>query len=209
MSEKLENLVSDLKEKETFAYISKAMEEGVDPCTLLHSVKEGMHRIGNKFARGDFFITDFVFSREFMKEIVERLEPCLEKGDEEERLGKVVIGTVAGDIHEIEKDLVVLMLEANGFEVIDVGINVPPRDFVNAIKESGSKVVALSGILPLAFRSMKDTIVAIQEAGLRDRVKIMIGGGEIDERVRDFIGADAYGKDAMAAVQLAKEWIGE
>lgn len=208
MSEKLEDLVSDLKEKETIAYIEKALEEGVDPCILLHSAKEGMHMIGNKFANGDLFITDFVFSRELMKEIIHRLEPCPEK-DEDNRLGKVVIGTVAGDIHEIEKDLVSLMLEVNGFEVIDLGIDVPPQQFVDAMKESGSKVIALSGILPLAFRSMKDTIDAIKEAGLRDRVKIMIGGGEIDERVRDYIGADAYGRDAMAAVQLAKGWIND
>ena len=135
------------------------------------------------------------------------LEPYLKKNDEVEPLGKVIIGTVAGDIHEIEKDLVAFMLNVSGFEVIDLGIDVPAHKFVDTIKESGDKVIALSGIRSLAFQSMKDTIDAIKDAGLRDSVKIMIGGGEIDELVRENIGAVAYGKDAMAAVALAKQWI--
>jgi 5-methyltetrahydrofolate--homocysteine methyltransferase len=100
------------------------------------------------------------------------------------------------------------MLDVSGFEVLDLGIDVPAQKFVDAIKESGSKIVGLSGFLTLAFDSMKETIDAIQKAGLRDKVKIMIGGGQIDEQVRRFTGADAYGRDAMAAVQLAKGWIG-
>jgi len=136
------------------------------------------------------------------------LEPHLKKGEEAKRLGKVVIGTVAGDIHDIGKDLVVFMLDVNGFEVLDLGIDVPVQKFVDTIKETGSKVVGLSGFLTLAFQSMKDTVDAIKEAGLRDQVKIMIGGGQIDEQVKGFTGADAYGEDAMAAVRLAKGWIG-
>jgi 5-methyltetrahydrofolate--homocysteine methyltransferase len=120
----------------------------------------------------------------------------------------VIIGTVAGDIHDIGKDIVVFMLDVNGFEVLDLGVDVPVQRFVDTIQESGSSVVGLSGFLTLAFQSMKDTIEAIDSAGLRDRVKIMIGGGPIDEQVRSFTGADAYGKDAMAAVELAKSWIG-
>ncbi len=123
-------------------------------------------------------------------------------------MGKAVVGTVAGDIHDIGKDLVVFMLDVSGFEVLDLGIDVPAQKFVDAIKESGSRVVGLSGFLTLAFDSMKETIDAIQKAGLRDKVKIMIGGGQIDEQVRRFTGADAYGRDAVAAVQLAKGWIG-
>jgi len=149
-----------------------------------------------------------VFSGEILKGIVTKLEPHLKKGEEEERLGKVVIGTVAGDIHDIGKDLVVFMLDVNGFEVLDLGIDVPVGKFVDTIKETGSTVVGLSGFLTLAFQSMKDTVEAINEAGLRDKVKIMIGGGQIDEQVKGFTGADAYGKDAMAAVKLAKGWIG-
>jgi 5-methyltetrahydrofolate--homocysteine methyltransferase len=115
---------------------------------------------------------------------------------------------VAGDIHDIGKDLVVFMLDVSGFEVTDLGIDVPVKKFVDAVKETGSTVVGLSGFLTLAFDSMKETVDALAKAGLRDKVKIMIGGGQIDDQVKKYTGADAYGRDAMAAVKLAKGWIG-
>jgi 5-methyltetrahydrofolate--homocysteine methyltransferase len=136
------------------------------------------------------------------------VRPKITKAAEMKRLGKVVVGTVAGDIHDIGKDIVVFMLDVNGFEVFDLGIDVPAQKFVDKIKETGSKVVGLSGFLTLAFQSMKDTVEAIKKAGLRTEVKIMVGGGQIDNQVRSFTGADAYGKDAVEAVKLAKGWIG-
>jgi trimethylamine corrinoid protein len=208
MSGKLMNLLSDLKESEALQFVEKALAEGSDPVALLEEAREGMAVVGQRFASEEYFIPDLIFSGEILKGIVQRLEPHLKKGKEQKRLGKAVVGTVAGDIHDIGKDLVVFMLDVSGFEVLDLGIDVPAQKFVDAIKESGSKIVGLSGFLTLAFDSMKDTIDAIQKAGLRDKVKIMIGGGQIDEQVRRFTGADAYGRDAVAAVQLAKGWIG-
>jgi methanogenic corrinoid protein MtbC1 len=208
MSGELVKLLSDLKEPEALAFLEKALGEGVDPMDLLRQSKEAMNIVGQRFASDEYFIPDLVFSGVILKRIVQMLEPHLKKGQEAERLGKVIIGTVAGDIHDIGKDLVVFMLDVNGFEVLDLGIDVPVQKFVDTIKETGTKVVGLSGFLTLAFQSMKDTVDAINEAGLRDHVKIMIGGGQIDEQVRSYTGADAYGKDAMAAVQLAKGWIG-
>ena len=208
MSGKLVKLLSDLKEQEALEYVEKALGKGTDPMALLEETKEGMNIVGEKFSSGEYFIPDLVFSGEILKGIVKILEPHLKKGEEAERRGKVVIGTVAGDIHDIGKDLVVFMLDVNGFDVIDLGIDVPIQKFVDSIKESGSTIVGLSGFLTLAYQSMKDTVDAIKKAGLRDGVKIMIGGGQIDEKVRGFTGADAYGKDAMAAVKLANEWIG-
>ena len=208
MSGELVKLLSDLKEPEALAFVEKALGEGVDPMGLLGEAKEGMNIVGQRFASEKYFIPDLVFSGEILKGVVKILEPHLKKGEEAERLGKVIIGTVAGDIHDIGKDLVVFMLDVNGFEVLDLGIDVPVQKFVDTIKETGSKVVGLSGFLTLAFNSMKDTVEAIREAGLRDNIKIMIGGGQIDDQVRSFTGADAYGKDAMAAVELTKGWIG-
>jgi len=147
---------------------------------LLGEAKEAMNIVGQRFASNEYFIPDLVFSGVILKGIVNILEPHLKKGQEEERLGKVVIGTVAGDIHDIGKDLVVFMLDVNGFEVLDLGIDVPVQKFVDTIQETGTTVVGLSGFLTLAFQSMKDTVDAIKEAGLRDQVKIMIGGGQID-----------------------------
>jgi len=208
MAGELAKLLSDLKEPEALAFVEKALGEGVDPADLLGDAKEGMTIVGQRFFKEEYFISDLVFSGEILKGIVKILEPHLKKGEEAERLGKVVIGTVAGDIHDIGKDLVAFMLDVSGFEVTDLGIDVPVQKFVDAIKETGSTVVGLSGFLTLAFDSMKETVEAIKKAGLRDQVKIMIGGGQIDNHVKNYTGADAYGKDAMAAVQLAKGWIG-
>jgi methanogenic corrinoid protein MtbC1 len=208
MAGKLAKLLSDLKEPEALAFVEKALGEGVDPMDLLGEAKEGMNIVGQRFASEEYFIPDLVFSGEILNGIVKMLEPHLKKGEEAERLGKVVIGTVAGDIHDIGKNLVVFMLDVNGFEVLDLGIDVPVQKFVDAIKETGTKVVGLSGFLTLAFESMKDTVEAIKSAGLRDKVKVMIGGGQITEEIRKYTGADAYGKDAIAGVSLAKQWLG-
>jgi trimethylamine corrinoid protein len=208
MAGKLVTLLSDLKEPEALQFVEKALAKGTDPAALLEEAREGMVIVGQRFAKEEYFIPDLIFSGEILKGIVRMLEPHLKKGKEQKRLGKAVVGTVAGDLHDIGKDLVVFMLDVSGFEVLDLGIDVPAQKFVDAIKQSGSKIVGLSGFLTLAFDSMKETIDAIQKAGLRSKVKIMIGGGQIDEQVRLFTGADAYGRDAMAAVQLAKGWIG-
>jgi methanogenic corrinoid protein MtbC1 len=129
----------------------------------------------------------------------------MQQDAEEKKLGKIVLGTVQGDIHDIAKDIVGFMLDINGFEVTDLGVDVPPAKFVEAVKQSGAKIVGLSGFLTLAFDPMKYTVQALKEAGLTD-VKVMIGGGQVDEQIRQYTGADAYGKDAMAAVAIAQSW---
>jgi len=210
MSGELAKLLADLKEPESLTFVDKALAEGADPMVLLEEVKEGMRIVGERFASETYFIPDLVFSGEILKRIVQKLEPHLKSKKEEKAkpFGKVIIGTVAGDIHDIGKDLVTFMLDVSGFEVLDLGIDVPVENFVKAIKESGSTVVGLSGFLTLAFDSMKETVDAIKAAGLRDQVKIMIGGGQIDEQVRTYTGADACGRDAVEAVKLARGWIG-
>ena len=137
------------------------------------------------------------------------LKPVMDDGEGQaaEKLGKIVIGTVEGDIHDIAKDIVAFMLEINGFDVTDLGVDVPPAKFVEATKETGATIVGLSGFLTLAYDPMKETVAALKGAGLDD-VKVMIGGGQVDEQIRAYTGADAYGRDAMAAVTLAKQWIG-
>ncbi len=210
MAGELAQLLSDLKEKEVLAFVEKSLEEGADPTSLLEDAREGMNIVGRRFADQDYFIPDLVFSGEILRRVVQILEPLLKGATEgkKESAGKIVIGTVAGDIHDLGKDLVVFMLDVSGFDVTDLGIDVPVQKFVDAIQETNCQVVALSGFLTLAFDSMKETVEAIQAAGLRDKVKIMIGGGQIDEQVTKFTGADNFGLDAMAAVQLAKGWIG-
>ncbi|UCF73838.1 MAG: cobalamin-dependent protein [Deltaproteobacteria bacterium] len=207
MSGELVKLLSDLKEPEALAFVEKALGGGVDPVDLLGETKEGMNIVGQRFASQEYFIPDLVFSGEILKGINKMLEPHLKKREEAGRLGKVIMGTVAGDIHDIGKDLVVFMLDVNGYEVMDLGVDVPAQKFVDTIKDTGSTVVGLSGFLTLAYDSMKQTIEAMNDAGLRDKAKVMIGGGQITEEIRKYTGADAYGKDAMEAVKLAKGWI--
>ncbi|MCF8063473.1 MAG: cobalamin-dependent protein [Deltaproteobacteria bacterium] len=209
MSGELAKRLADLKEEEAVAFVEKALAEGTDPMDLLAEAREGMMTVGSRFAEEEYFIPDLIYSGAILKRIVSILEPHLkEEQTSGESKGKVVIGTVAGDIHDIGKDLVVFMLDVSGFEVLDLGIDVPEAKFVDAVRESGSKVVGLSGFLTPAFDSMKRTVEALREAGLRDDVKVMIGGGQVDDRIRGYTGADAYGKDAMEAVHLAEQWIG-
>jgi len=208
MAKDLVKTLADLKEKEALEIVKNRLSAGEDPLRILDDARRALEIVGKRFSDSEYFIPDLVYSGEILKAITDMVRPKLTKGAEVKRHGKVVVGTVAGDIHDIGKDIVVFMLDVNGFEVKDLGIDVPVQKFVDAIKETGSKVVGLSGFLTLAFQSMKDTVEAIKKAGLRDKVKIMIGGGQIDEQVRGFTGADAYGKDAMEAVKLAKGWIG-
>ncbi|MCX6009924.1 MAG: cobalamin-dependent protein [Chloroflexi bacterium] len=208
MAKDLVSTLADLKEKEALKIVEDRMGAGEEPLKILDDARRAMEIVGKRFANSEYFIPDLVYSGEILKEITDMVKPKLSKAAEAKRLGKVVFGTVAGDIHDIGKDIVVFMLDVSGFEVYDLGVDVPAQKFVEKIKESGAPIVGLSGFLTLAFDSMKQTVEAIKAAGLRDKVKVMIGGGQISEEVRKYTGADAYGKDAMAGVSLAKKWVG-
>ncbi len=208
MAKDLVKALADLKEKEALQIVQERLKAGDDPLGILNDARRAVEIVGKRFSDCEYFIPDLVYSGEILKSITEIVKPKITKAAEAKRLGKVVVGTVAGDIHDIGKDIVVFMLDVNGYEVTDLGIDVAAQKFVDKIKETGSSVVAMSGFLTLAFQSMKDTVEAIKKAGLREKVKIMIGGGQIDDQVKSFAGADAYGKDAMEAVKLAKGWIG-
>jgi len=208
MSGELTKAIADLAESEALRMTKERLEHGEDPHVILEESRNGMEIVGKRFSDGAYFLPELIFSAEIFREITEIVKPRLKKDMQAKRLGKVIIGTVAGDIHDIGKDIVVFMLDVSGFEVYDLGVDVPPKKFVEKIKETNAPVVGLSGFLTLAFDSMKETVGAIKAAGLRDKVKIMIGGGQIDEEIRKYTGADAYGKDAMAGVSLTKAWIG-
>ena len=208
MSKKLVDALTNMKEQEAVQLAKDLIDGGEDPIKILDACKEAMNTVGARFEKGEYFLPELIMAGEMLNQISEILKPKLKGEAESESLGKVIVGTVKGDIHDIGKDIVVFMLDVNGFEVIDLGIDVPVEKFVDSIKETGSTVLGLSGFLTLAYDSMKETVDAIKEAGLRDGIKIMIGGGQIDEKVKEFSGADAFGKDAMDAVKLAKGWIG-
>jgi len=197
-----------LKEKEALKIVEDRLNAGEEPLKILDDARRGMEIVGQRFADSEYFISDLVYSGEILRGITDMVKPKPAKATGTKRLGKVVIGTVAGDIHDIGKNIVVFMLDVNGFEVYDLGVDVPAQKFVDKIRESGAPIVGLSGFLTLAYDSMKQTIEAIKNAGLRDTVKVMIGGGQITEEIKKYTGADAYGKDAMVGVSLAKKWSG-
>lgn len=208
MSGDLVNLIADLKEAEVLELVKQRLEAKEDPMKILDDSREAMAIVGKRFADGEYFLPELVFSGELLKQISELVKPYLTKAVETKRLGKVVIGTVAGDIHDIGLNIVDFMLDVNGFEVYNLGVDVPVDAFVKKMKETGAPILGLSGFLTPAFDAMKETVEAVETAGLRNKIKIMIGGGQMDDEVRKYAKADAYGKDAMAAVALAKGWIG-
>lgn len=208
MAEDLVHSLADLKEDKVIAIVKDKLSAGDDAVGILSDAGRAMELVGERFASSYYFMPDLVYAGEILKKITELVKPHLKGDFRPERTGKVIIGTVEGDIHDIGKDMVVFMLDANGFEVFDLGIDVPAQKFVDKIKETNSKIVGLSGFLTLAYDSMKETVEAVEAAGLRDQVRIMIGGGQIDYTIKNYTGADAYGKDAMVAVSLAKRWSG-
>ena len=207
MDEIFVNLMADLKEEEVLTMTKEKIAGGEDPFMILDSARAAMEVVGKRFEAGEYFLPDLIMSGEILRGVSEIVTPYIKQGKEAKKEGRVVIGTVEGDIHDIGKDIVVFMLDVNGYEVFDLGVDVPPERFLEKIREVSPQVVGLSGFLILAFDAMKRTVEEIEKAGLREKIKIMIGGGQIDEKVREYVKADAYGKDAVAAVNLCKKWI--
>jgi methanogenic corrinoid protein MtbC1 len=201
--------IAEMREEEAFALAKAMLDRGEDPVRVLELCREAMDIVGKRFEKQEYFLPELVLAGEMLENIGAIAKPLiLEKsGGAAKKLGRVLVGTVHGDLHDIGKNIVTFMLDINGFEVKDIGIDVPVAKFVEEIREFKPSVVGLSGFLTLAFDSMKETVQAIEAAGLRRELKIMIGGGQVDEAVRTYTGADAYGRNAVAAVTLCREWI--
>ncbi|MBN1179769.1 MAG: cobalamin-dependent protein [Anaerolineae bacterium] len=208
MSKELVEAMADMREQDALALVKQSMASGVDPLAVLEDARTAMDLVGKRFERGEYFLPELMMAGEILNQITDLVKPELAKAPEVQHKGKVVIGSVAGDIHDIGKNIVTFMLEVNGFEVKDLGVDVSAQTFVDTIKAFEPQVVGLSGFLTLAFDAMKDTVAAIEAAGLREQVKIMIGGGQVDDKIREYARADAYGDDAMEAVTLVQGWVG-
>jgi 5-methyltetrahydrofolate--homocysteine methyltransferase len=207
MTEALVTAIAEMEDEQAIRLATSMIEGGTSPLDILEACKAGMAIVGDRFEKGEYFVPELILAGEMLKQISEIVKPHLSQEGDAPKLGTVVLGTVAGDIHDIGKDIVHFMLEVNGFEVRDLGVDVPVATFVEAVREDRPEVVALSGFLTLSYDAMRDTVTALTEAGLRNDVKIMIGGGTVDDQVRVFAGADAFGLNAMDAVNLAKGWL--
>jgi 5-methyltetrahydrofolate--homocysteine methyltransferase len=181
-----------------------ALAEGAVPLALVQEVMmPAMDEVGRKFEANEYFVPELLLAARAMKSCLELIRPLLAAGGVEPA-GRVVIGTVKGDLHDIGKNLVAAMLEGGGYDVIDLGVNVDPAKFVRAVKEKGAGIVALSALLTTTMPAMKTTIEALAKAGLRDSVKIMVGGAPVTESYAKEIGADGYSQNAAGAVSLAR-----
>jgi len=183
----------------------QALAEGTDPLTLVNQyMVPAMDEVGRRFEANEYFVPELLISARAMKAALELIRPLLTaRGDEP--AGRVAIGTVKGDLHDIGKNLVASLLEGGGFEVIDLGVNVSPEKFIETVKEKNANIVAMSALLTTTMPSMKTTIEALKQAGVRDKVKVLIGGAPITQKYADEIGADGYSENAVGAVALAKK----
>lgn len=198
--------IVELEEDKVLKLVKEKLDSGEDPIKILEALRLGMSEIG-KGSGDTIFLTDLIMAGEIFNEAMEILMPKLVSGSTK-NLGKVVIGTVEGDIHNIGKDIAINFLKAEGFDVIDLGVDVPPQKFIDAIKEHNPPVVGMSGLLTLSIEPMKKAIEGIVAANLRDKVKVIIGGERTDEEVRKHVGADAWVNDAIDGVKIIKNWVG-
>ena len=208
MLEQLSTAILQGRAEATPDLVEQALDEGLAPKTILdEGMVLGMNEVSVRFKRGDMYVPEVLMSADAMHAGLEVLRPEL-TATGASLSGKIVLGTVEGDLHDIGKNLVAMMCEGAGFEVINLGFNVKPERFVTAIKEHQPQIVGMSALLTTTMRSMGHTVRAIEESGLRDRVKIMVGGAPVDQAFAQRIGADGYGSNAPAAADLAKQFLG-
>jgi 5-methyltetrahydrofolate--homocysteine methyltransferase len=202
--EKIYEGILDGNTKQVLENVEAALAADIQPAVILNEgMIAAMGEVGQLFEDGEYFVPEMLIAARAMQKGLEILKPYLSE-DDVQSPGKVVIGTVKGDLHDIGKNLVAMMLEGAAFEVVDLGTDVSPEKYVEAIKESGAQIIAMSALLTTTMPNMKNTIDALVEAGIRDQVKVMIGGAPITQAYADQIGADGFAEDASRAVAKAK-----
>ena len=204
MKEELVTAIAELNEEEAMSLVHSMLDAGEDPQVILNATSEAMRIIGSRFDEREYFLPELIIAGDLMKQIAELVKPRLAtKAATTKPLGKIVLGTVAGDIHDIGKDVVGFMLDANGFEVHDLGVDVSPEAFVKADRE-GTQIIGLSALLTTTMPTMVLIIEALKTAGLRDKVKVMVGGAPVTQDYANKVGADAFAPDASSAVRVAR-----
>lgn len=202
--------VVDMQEDTALDLTKKNLEENVPALEIFKTYQDALEEIGKRFEQEVYFIPELIMAGEMMKAGAELLKPYMEEqggGEEQKKLGKILIATVEGDIHDIGKNIVTMLMELNGLEVKDIGVNVPSDNIVSEAKEFGAGIIGLSGLLTLSFDPMKSVVDKLKEQGVRDQFKVIIGGGQMDGRVCKYVGADAFVTDAIHGVNYAKSWL--
>ncbi|MES0324290.1 MAG: cobalamin-dependent protein [Candidatus Bathyarchaeia archaeon] len=199
--DKIVEAIIELDEQAALELADGRIKSGTEPVEILERCREGMSLVGEKFESGDFFLSEMIMAAEIFNQIMNIVRPHLKSALSEPR-GKVVIGTVEGDVHDIGKNIAIALLKAEGFDIVDLGVDVPPATFVEAIREHEPDIVGMSSLLTVALETTKQTIDAITEAGLRDKVRIIVGGGRIDSHATEYIKPDASTDNAAQGVRM-------
>ncbi|MGI5926745.1 MAG: cobalamin-binding protein [Syntrophomonadaceae bacterium] len=207
MCSSLSALMGDLMETQVFDEVKRQLNEGITPEKVFAELQKGMEIVGERFQDKEYYLSELIMAADIFNNAAALLQEKL-RSTEKDKIATMVLGTVAGDIHDIGKNIVSLIFSSNGFEVIDLGVDVPIQRFVEAVKEHKPQLVGLSCLLTTSFDNMKATIEALKDAGLRNEVKILVGGGPLDQSTCDYVGADALCKDAPAGVDMAKKLLG-
>jgi 5-methyltetrahydrofolate--homocysteine methyltransferase len=204
------NAVIEGDEAATLELVKKALGEGIPARKVLdEGLIPGIHKVGDLFEAGEYFLPELLISGEAMSKAVEFLEPVLSKAGDTRSMGKFLIGTVQGDVHDIGKNITAMMLKANGWEVTDLGVDLSPQEFCSAVEKSDYDILGMSALLTMTMPAAAETIKALKGAGLRDKVKIMVGGAPTTQEWANEIGADGYAADAPSAVKVAAALVGE
>ncbi len=201
---KLAQAVIDGESEDAEALAQQALDQGVDPLACINQgLMVGIQEVGELFSKGDYFLPELIIGADTMKKALDILEPALVGGQKRDVVGRVVLGTVVGDLHEIGKTLVGTMLTANGFQVTDIGVDKTPEEFIAAVKQADADIVGASALLTTTMLQQKRLIESLEAAGLRDKVKVIVGGAPVTESYAKEIGADGYAEDAISSVDLA------
>ena len=199
----LAKAVVDLDDLAALQLVNRMLDEGADPIAIVNEMREGLELVGRRFEKGQYFLSELIMASEIFLNGMKLIEPRL-KRERAHNLGDVVMGTVKGDLHDIGKNVVAVLLQCAGFDVYDLGVDVDPAKLVQTVREKNPKVVGLSGLLTLALDSMRESVEALRSAGLRDEVKIVIGGYPVNEKWAEAVGADAWSNDAVRGVSVIK-----
>ncbi len=206
----LARLVADLEEDTVLDLVRQRLEAGDDPLQIIEECNEGMRLVGQRYEQGEYFVAGLIMSGEIFREVVELVQPLIEQQSQGNASGRVLVGTVSGDIHDIGKNMFGMLLSCHGFEIIDLGVDVPPDIFAAKVIETKPDIVGLSGLITASFESMKETVAALRKESKKHDLSfpIIIGGGMIDDQVCQYVGADYWMPDAMAGVRLCEELLG-
>lgn len=207
LNSQLAQLVADLEEDAVLEVVKQRLEAEDDPLQIISECNEGMREVGQRYEQGEYFVAGLIMSGEIFREVVELVQPLIEQKSHRKASGRVLVGTVSGDIHDIGKNMFGMLLTCHGFDVIDLGVDVPPDVFAAKVVETKPDIVGLSGLITASFETMRETIEVIRKEAKKHALSfpILIGGGVVDDQIRKYVGADYWTQNAMAGVRLCEE----